>query len=190
MNKKKIGPSSTLYPMPTTIIGANVKGKPNFLTIAYCGIIEFKPPTIFIASGKNHYTNIGIKENQTFSVNIPSADMAEVTDHIGIYSGNEIDKSELFDVFYGELQTAPMVKEAPLNLECKVVKTIDIGGRHDLFVGEIVETHVNEDCLIDGKPDVKKINPIIFSMHDNNYWKIGELIGGAWKIGRDYKKKD
>ncbi len=189
MEKKKIGASTNLYPMPTTIVGANVNGKPNFLTIAFCGIIEHEPPMIVVASGKNHYTNKGIKENQTFSVNIPSIDMVEITDYIGINSGNKVDKSELFDVFYGELKTAPMIKEAPLNLECKVVKTVDVDGVHDVFIGKIVETYSNEEYLTNEQPDIKKVNPIIFSMHDNNYWKVGEKIGKAFSIGKNYKKK-
>jgi flavin reductase (DIM6/NTAB) family NADH-FMN oxidoreductase RutF len=188
MDKKKIGANTYLYPMPTTIVGANVSGKANFVTIAYCGIVQHRPPMISVALGKVHYTNPGIKENGTFSVSIPSEDMARITDYIGIKSGKAIDKSRLFEVFYGELKTAPMIKEAPLNLECRLFKTLDFAGTSEIFIGEIVETYVKEEILTAGLPDIRKIKPIIFSMHDNNYWKIGEHIGGAWEIGREYEK--
>ena len=85
--------------MPVTIVGANVEGKPNFMPIAWCSIVEHSPPMIAISASKNHYTNKGIKENGTFSINIPSIDMIEITDYIGIKSGKDIDKSELFEVF-------------------------------------------------------------------------------------------
>jgi flavin reductase (DIM6/NTAB) family NADH-FMN oxidoreductase RutF len=174
--------------MPTTIVGANVQAKANFITIAYCGIVQHKPAMIAVASGKIHYTNNGIKENQTFSVNIPCEDMAVITDYIGMKSGREIDKSQLFEVFYGELKTAPMIKEAPLNLECRLVETLDFGGMNEIFIGEIIQTYAFEDILTSGLPDIKKFKPILFSMHDKNYWKVGEHLGKAWDIGRNFKK--
>lgn len=188
MTKKKLGPSSILYPMPAMIIGANVKNKPNFLTVAYCNVVESKPPMIMVSSTKSHYTNIGIKENNTFSVNVPSADMVEATDYIGIYSGKTVDKSELFDVFYGELQTAPMINEAPVNHECKVVKMVDLSITHDIIFGEVVQTYVKEECLTNDVPDINKIDPIIYAPKMRTYMRVGETIGKAWSIGKTYKK--
>ena len=188
VRKKKIGADTYLYPMPTTIVGANVNNKANFLAIAYCGIVQHNPPMISVAIGKQHYTNQGIKKNKTFSVNIPSEEMVKVTDYVGIKSGKTIDKAQLFELFYGELETAPMIKEAPLNLECKLIKTLDFGGMNEIFIGEIIETYAEEEILTRGLPDIKKIKPILFSMHDNNYWKVGEHLGQAWSIGFEYEK--
>ena len=189
MSKKTLGAKPYLYPLTTVIVGANVNNKANFVTIAWNGMMVYNPPTLYIASGKNHYTNIGFRENQTFSVNLPSADMVKVTDYVGLKSGKKIDKSELFDVFYGELKTAPMIAEAPLNHECKIVKTLDLGGASDIVIGEIVQTYINEDCLTDGKPDIKKLRPITFSGYDSSYFEVGDYIGKGYKIGRDYKKE-
>jgi len=187
-DKKKLGADTYLYPMPVTIIGANVNNKANFITIAYCGIVQHRPPMIAFASAKIHYTNSGIKDNRAFSVNIPSEDMAEVTDFIGMKSGKTVDKSGLFGVFYGRLETAPMIKEAPLSFECKLVKVLDFGGTHEIFIGEIIETYAENNVLSEGLPDIKKIKPIVFSMHDMNYWKVGEHLGKAWSIGRNFRK--
>ena len=189
MEKTRLGARTYLYPMPVVLVGANVDGKPNYLTVAYCGIAQHTPPMISVALGKPHYTNIGIKENNTFSVNIPSVEMLEITDYVGLNSGKKVDKSELFENFYGVLKTAPMIRECPLNLECRLVQAIDVGGLNDIFIGEIVETYAEEKFLTDGKPDIRKISPIVFSMHDNNYWKVGEHLGRAWSIGKDFKPK-
>jgi len=189
MVKNKIKSGVFLYPMPIVIVGALVNIKPNFMPIAWCNIVEHKPPMIFISAHQSHYTNNGIKENNTFSVNIPSADMAELMDYLGIKSGRDIDKSNLFEIFYGDLKSAPMITQAPINLECKVVKTVDIETGHEIFIGEIVNVYAEEKYLTKGIPDVKKFNPIVFTMNDNNYWKIGEHIGRAWSIGRNYKPK-
>ncbi len=189
MSKIEISPKTYLYPMPVVIVGSMIEGKVNFMTIAWCGIVENKPPMISISAAKNHYTNKGIKENNTFSVNIPSENMIELTDYIGIKSGKEIDKSDLFDVFYGELKTAPMIKVAPINLECEVVNTIDLGTNHDLFIGKIKKAYILENCLTEGLPDIIKMKPILYSTVTQNYLNIGDIIGKAWNIGKNYKNK-
>jgi len=190
-NKIKIG--TYLFPMPVVLIGANVNGKANFEPLAYVGIVESKPPLISISSYQTHYTNIGIKENGTFSVNTPSEGMIEVTDYCGLHSGKEVDKSEIFDIFYGELKSAPMITHAPLNLECKVVKTIDtkeitgIDKSHVIFIGQIIQAYADEYYLTNGILDIRKLNPILYS-YDNTYWKVSEKIGEAFSIGKKFEK--
>ena len=73
------------------------------------GIAHLKGITL--GMGRIHLTNEGIKANRTFSVNLPSQDMVVVTDHIGMVSGRQDDKSGIFDVFHGELDTAPMIEQ-------------------------------------------------------------------------------
>ncbi len=187
MEKISIKPSTYLFPMPTTIVGANVNGKPNYLTIAYCGTVQADPPMLSVASNRHHYSNAGIRENRTFSINIPSECMVEIADYIGIYSGRNIDKSVLFDCFYGELITAPMIRECPLNLECRLVQVVDIPGRDELFIGEIMHIYCSEEYMTGGLPDINKIRPIIFSFGDHKYWKLGEYLGQAWSVGKGFK---
>jgi flavin reductase (DIM6/NTAB) family NADH-FMN oxidoreductase RutF len=190
MEKISIKPATYLFPMPTTIVGANVNGKANYLTIAYCGTVQAEPPMLSVALNRHHYTNTGIRENRTFSVNIPPESMVEITDYIGIDSGRNVDKFALFDSFYGELKTAPMIGECPLNMECRLVQVVDIPGRDELFIGEIVNIYCSEEYLTMGLPDINKIRPIIFSCGDHKYWKLGEYLGQAWSIGKEFKGKD
>ncbi len=188
MEKIRIGARSFLYPLPTVLAGANVNGKPNYITIAYCGIVRHKPPMLAIVCNRAHYTSRGISENRTFSVNIPSEDMVEVTDYVGTHSGVTTDKSTLFESFYGSLNTAPMIKDCPLNLECRLVQIVDIAGIKDIYIGEIVEAYSEEQYLTGGLPDIKKMKPIIFSNHDHNYFKVGDHLGKAFSIGKHFKK--
>ncbi|MHA2186424.1 MAG: flavin reductase family protein [Promethearchaeota archaeon] len=194
MTKNKIRPGVYLYPMPVSVIGTNVNGKPNFMALAWVNIVEYKPPVFAIASYETHHTNVGIKENGTFSVNIPSEEMVVAADYVGLVSGKEVDKSDVFEVFYGELETAPMITEAPINVECKVVKTIDTkeftGAEkgHEIFIGRVINAYAEEKYLTNEIPDIKKVKPFVFSI-DNNYWEIGKHLGNAFSIGKDYKKK-
>jgi len=172
--------------MPTTLVGANVNGKPNYITIAHVGIMDHG--SISLSMNKAHYTNAGIKENGTFSVNIPSVDMVKETDYCGLVSGKRTDKSQLFEHFYGELKTAPMIRECPINMECRLIQTVDFP-RHDVFVGEIVETYCDEQCLTDGIVDLIQVQPILFAMNDRGYWKLGERFARAWSIGKELKDR-
>lgn len=125
MLKNEIRPNPYIYPMPVVLIGSNVKGKANFMPLGWISMVEHEPPMISISSYKSHYTNEGIIENQTFSVNASTEAMIKAIDYCGLNTGKDMDKSKIFEFFYGKLETAPMIKQAPLNLECRVVKTID-----------------------------------------------------------------
>jgi flavin reductase (DIM6/NTAB) family NADH-FMN oxidoreductase RutF len=183
--KTKLGALNALYPMPTTLVGATVNGRPNFITIAHVGIMDLG--SVSLGMGKIHYTNAGIKENGTFSVNLPSVDLVKETDYCGLVTGKKTDKAALFDVFYGTLETAPMIAQCPLNMECRLIQTVDFP-KHDIFIGEVVETHCDESCLTDGVVDVSKIRPILFVMNDKSYWELGKRFARAWHVGKALKQ--
>lgn len=196
MMKNKIRPTAyDVFPMTVVLVGADVKGKANFKTIAWVGIVEHNPPLITISSNQNHYTNIGIKENQTFSINIPTETMVEVTDYCGLKSGKNESKADIFEIFYGSLKTAPMIKEAPINLECKLIYTIDTRElanaktSHDIFIGKVINTYSEKEYLTHGMPDVAKIKSLIFSVNPLSYWTLGKQIGKAYNIGNKYKRE-
>jgi len=188
MAKLKININAFGYPMPVTLVGALVEMKPNFLAVAWVSRVNYKPPMIAVALGKNHYTNIGIRQNKSFSVNIPSVDLIKETDYCGIVSGKTTDKSKLFEVFYGDLKTAPMIKQCPLSIECKVINTVDMQV-NTLFIGEMISAYSEDKYLTQGNPDIQKIKPLILTMPDNNYWLVGEKIGQAWATGRQFKQE-
>jgi flavin reductase (DIM6/NTAB) family NADH-FMN oxidoreductase RutF len=183
MKKVKLGPQALLYPLPAVLIGALVNGKPNFMTAAWCGIVASTPPAISIGVRPERYTLKGISEQGTFSINIPSASMVEKVDYCGIYSGHKVDKSQIFNIEYGKLDTAPLIQECPVNLECRVIHTLELGS-HVLFIGEIIETHIDAECLTDEKADPAKIDPLIYTTAVKQYQRLGEIVGQAWDIGK------
>jgi len=187
-DEKKIdlGPKVAPYPMPVSLIGANVDGKANFMVAAWFMSVAISPPRIAVALNKTHYTNRGIKENNTFSVCIPSQDLISATDYCGLFSGHKTNKSGIFNVFYGKLGTAPMISECPISMECKLEKVVDNGG-HEMFVGEIVSTYTEEKYLTNGVIDLKKAKPFILSFYDRLYLELGESAAKAWNAGNDYK---
>lgn len=187
MNKIKMGSKDCLYPNPIVLVGVNVNDKPNYLNVSYCGIVNRIPAMISISLNRLHYSCDGIKQNKTFSINIPSESMLKVTDYCGIVSGKEVDKSKFFKTFYGELKNAPMIDECPINVECEVINELDLGGTNITIIGKVVQTYTEEKYLTNGIPDLKKIDPILLSIYEFNYYNVGEKIGKAWDIGKNYE---
>ena len=191
MAKVTLGPQTWIYPMPTLLVGAQVDTKANFMTVAWGGIANSEPPMISVAIRPSRYTHKGIRQNLTLSVNVPSSDLAKETDYCGSASGSKVNKVEVcqFKVFYGKLKNAPLVEQYPVNLECSVVHILDLGS-HSLFIGKIEETYVSESCLTDGKPDVDKIKPLIFTTAPaRRYQTFGEVVIEAFSIGEGLKPR-
>jgi flavin reductase (DIM6/NTAB) family NADH-FMN oxidoreductase RutF len=185
-NKIDLGPKVASYPMPVTLIGANVNGKANFLVAAWFMAAGINPPKVAVALNKTHYTNYGIKENKSFSVCIPSEDMIIATDYCGLISGSKVDKSGVFDVFYGKLKTAPMITQCPINIECKLEKVVDNGG-HEIFVGKVFSTITEEEYLTEGTINLRQVKPFMLSLSDRLYCGLGESKAKAWEAGNNYK---
>jgi flavin reductase (DIM6/NTAB) family NADH-FMN oxidoreductase RutF len=191
MYRKAIGAKNALYPSLTTIVGADVDGKPNWITIAHVGILnhaygEF-PQYLSIGLHPSHYTNKGIHDHGEFSINIPSQAMLEITDYAGLVTGEKVDKSELFPVERGSLDHAPLIANCPVSMELKLSQTV-IVGEHEVFIGELVSTYIDETCLTDGKPDLARIDPLLFDFMKIDYWSIGKRTGKPWRDGKVLKK--
>jgi flavin reductase (DIM6/NTAB) family NADH-FMN oxidoreductase RutF len=164
-----------LSPLPVVLVGAIVNGRPNYLVIGYICPFNFGKH-IFFSLYKKRYTSIGIHENKTFSVNIPSEDLLAETNICGSKSGRDIDKAKLFDNFYGELKTAPMIQQCPINIECEVAEILDYDPNEGI-IGRVIKSYADPECLTDGKLDWRKVHPIIWATGgDFNYYRLGERI--------------
>ncbi|OPZ43098.1 MAG: hypothetical protein BWY93_01456 [Euryarchaeota archaeon ADurb.BinA087] len=80
-----------------------------------------------------------------------------------------------------------MISECPVCIECRLVQSVTYP-TNEFFIGEIVGSYTEERYLTGGKPDMKKIDPLLLSMPDNRYWSLGEYAGDAWRIGKSLKK--
>ena len=187
MDKIDLGPHGFLYPMPMTLVGADLESGPNFMPVAWVNRVQAKPPRLVTGMGKVHATNAGIREHGQFSVCMPSVEQVKITDWCGLNSaGRGANKTTLFTVFRGVLEHAPMITECPLCLECRVHEVVDLGS-HELFIADIVASWSEPRFLDDaGKPDIAKMRPFVLTMPDNRYWAVGEHIADAWRVGREY----
>ncbi len=191
MAKIELVAERLMYPRPTLLVGSNVDGKANFMAVGGGGVANGEPPMIAVLIRHHCYTLKGVLQNMTFSVNTPSVDQVREADYCGITTGAKVDKVKVckFDVFYGHLKTAPLIEQCPVNLECKVVHVLNLGS-HAFIIGEVKGTYVSDDCMTDGKPDARKIRPIIFNLETSEYFAFGEVIAKSHSIGRELKTRE
>jgi flavin reductase (DIM6/NTAB) family NADH-FMN oxidoreductase RutF len=185
--KKSFGAKTLIYPTPVWCVGSyDAKGNPNVMTVAWGGICCSNPPSVTISLRKATYTYGSIMERQAYTLSVPSDKYARQADYFGIVSGRNVDKFKETGLtpVRSELVDAPYIKEFPMILECKVIHHYEIG-LHTHFVGQILDVKIDEDTLgNDGKPDIEKIRPIVFSPEAQQYHQIGTLIGNAFEIGK------
>lgn len=180
--KRNLGSVPALYPTPVTVVGAMVKGKPNWLLVAHVGILGHD--RILISLAKTHYTNRGIKESGVASVNLVDEDLLPKADYVGCVSGGKTDKSGVFPYELG-IAGAPVVTGSPLSMECRVADIYETDG-FDNFILKIANTYVDEAVLDEtGNLDYQKLKPVLFEMPNYQYLRTGGIIGECMKIGKE-----
>jgi len=180
MKKKRIKPFRPIYPSPAALItSVDPDGKPNILTLAEVFNISIRKPVIIgIAIRPATYSHKLISQTREYVVNLPKASMKVQVDACGSVSGRSgVDKFEAFGltpVASAEVRP-PLVAECPVNIECKVLGIQTIGD-HDLFLGEVVAVHADEDVL-DERDSIISAKVDMLAYITGEYWDVGQMLG-------------
>ena len=193
MSKKLYDPMTALMPLPAVMVSCQKQGgKPNIITIAWTGIVCSEPPMISISVRKNRFSYDLIKSSGEFVVNITNHDLVKQTDICGTFSGADYDKFDLVELTPEPASKVkvPMIAESPINLECQVRNRIELG-THDIFIAEIVATHIDDSVMNDkGRLDVEKLDPLVYCPNARQYWsKLSRLEGKYGHTVKDMKDK-
>ena len=177
--QKNIGSKLALYPMPLLVIGTMVEGKVNWLLAGHSGIIGHD--RVMVSLAKLHYTNKGIKETKTLSINIVDESMLKKADYVGSVSGSKVDKSNVFEYHIGD-SGAPIINDAPVVMECQVEENYETD-TFDNFICKNANTYVQEENLDENnKIDYTKFSPVLFEFPKYTYLKTGETIGNCLRL--------
>ncbi|TFH31144.1 MAG: flavin reductase family protein [Promethearchaeota archaeon] len=191
ITKVKLPPEYRFFtaPHPTVIAGTFVNDKPTYNTLGDFGILCAYPLHVYIASVHTHYTNMGIHQHRTFSVNIPSEGQLVEADYVGSVTGHKVDKSAVFDYEIGDLKTAPLITSCPVNFECELLHTLLIG-RNEVFMGKVHAIYINSEYYDakENRVDVDKVNPITLFMN-GSYHSMGSKVGDCYQLGKQYTPK-
>ena len=188
MSKTTWKPGTMIYPVPAVMVTCgNTEENYNIITIAWTGTICSDPPMCYISVRKNRHSHAIIKETREFVINITTQELAKATDWCGVRSGSKYNKFKEMNLtpIPSEKVKAPLIKESPINIECRVTEIKELGS-HDMFLAEVVAVHADDKYLNEktGAFDLSKANPIAYS--HGNYYNLGKHIG---KFGWSVEKK-
>ena len=189
---RSLGAKTLAMPAPVWLVGTYDKdGKPNIMTASWADICCSKPPCVAISLRRATYSYASIEARKAFTISIPSEVQVKMADYVGMASGKDVDKFAVchLEPVRSVLVDAPYVAGTPLVLECRLMHTLEIG-LHTLFVGEILDVKA-EESVIDkkGKPDIEKVQPLIFDPARQSYFGIGHALGKAFSIGKSLNPK-
>jgi flavin reductase (DIM6/NTAB) family NADH-FMN oxidoreductase RutF len=186
--KKSLGAKTFAQPCPVWVIGSyDAAGKPNVMTASWAAICCSQPPMVTVSLRKATYTYGSIMESKAFTVNVPSEEFVKEAAYFGSVSGRDVDKFKASGLtpVKSSLVNAPYVKEFPLVIECKLVRTVELG-LHTMFIGEIVDVKAAESVIgAGGAPDIAKLKPFVFAPGNADFYGVGASIGS----GQEPKKE-
>ena len=186
--KRQMKPGNMLNPVPVVMVSCgNTPDEYNIITVAWCGTVCSDPAMCYISVRPERHSYPIIQESQEFVINLVSNELAERADWCGVRSGKKFNKFIETDLtpIRGKMVQAPLIYEAPVNLECKVKQIIPLGS-HDMFIAEIVAVHASE-LLFDkktGEMHLERANLVSYS--NGHYYNLGKIIG---KFGFSVQKK-
>ena len=177
MAKRTLPPYRCLFPTPATLVtSVSLDGLVNIAASAETYMVSLKPAMIATSWRPETFTNGLIAATGEFVANFPSAAILRQVDICGSYSGRHFDKFALTGLTAAPALHVrpPLVAECPVSAECRVVRRERFGS-HDVFVGEVLCVHVDEEAMgPDGRPDATRFPAVAVCGHD--YFLVGERL--------------
>ena len=175
-----------IYPIPAVMVSCGTMEKSNIITVAWTGILNTNPAMCYISVRPERYSHDMIKENGEFVINLTTEKLARATDWCGVRSGRDYDKFKEMKLTKekGNFVKAPLIKESPVSVECRVKEIIPLGS-HDMFVAEVLSIDADEKYIDEkGAFDISKCNLMAYA--NGGYYTLGKKIG---KFGFSVQKK-
>ena len=187
MGKTSFKPGNMLYPLPAVLVTVRDKaGNDNVLTIGWTGTVCSDPAMVSISVRPERYSYHMIKETGEFVINLTTEKLAFATDYCGVKSGRDVDKFKEMKLtkLPAKKVGAPLIGESPVNIECRVTQSIELGS-HVMFLAT-VEAVTVDDAYMDEKNTfhLRKADPIVYS--HGEYYTLDKMIG---KFGYSVRKK-
>ena len=179
MTKETWKAGNMIYPLPAVMVSAADKeGNQNIITIAWTGTVCTNPAMLYISVRPERYTYHMIKETGEFVVNLTTKDLVYATDWCGVKSGRDVDKwkeMKLTPEKAEKLAYAPMIKESPVNIECKVTEVQELGSHH-MFLAKVGAVQVDESYMNEtGKFELNDTQLLAYS--HGEYYTLGKKLG-------------
>lgn len=186
---KSFGSKPWMLPQPVLIIGTYDKdGKPNAMNAAWGGTWDMHEIIISLAS---HATTDNLEATGEFTVAFATRETLVAADFVGIVSArNDAEKMAKtgWTIEKAPNVNAPVFREFPMTMECKVLRKIDESETGYYLVAEVVNILCDEQFLAeDGNPDVERMQVITYDPVHHGYILLGQTVGKAFADGKQLK---
>lgn len=191
--KVNLKPRTMMYPAPAVVASAyDENGNADACTLAFAAMCSHHPPAVMIAINTTlkRKTLKSILHTKEFCIGYPSVEHVAQTDYLGIASGYDTDKiSDVnFTTSNAAKVNAPIINEFKVSVECRVMSVAEVGS-HTQITGEVVNIQAEEDVLNNkGKVDFNLLNPLVYDDVTHAYFKVGDEIAKAFKVGLEFKE--
>ncbi|PYJ67618.1 MAG: hypothetical protein DME76_14725 [Verrucomicrobia bacterium] len=149
--------------VPSLVVTRGAKNRLNFLTAMWFTPTGFEPSRMIVAIQKRTLTYDFLLERGEFVMSAPTDKMMDIVVFAGYISGRDVDKWQaagLTAVKPAKI-SVPLIGEAIGNVEYRVVQQIPFGEEMDLFVGEVLATHVRKGA-VEGELYREDSNPLLY----------------------------
>ena len=190
--KVNVKKHTMMYPAPAVVASAyDENGNADACTLAFATMCSHHPPAVMIAinSTLKRKTLKSILLQKEFYLAFPSVEHASEVDYLGIESGYDEDKLSKIGFTHqkAEYVNAPIIDEFKVCLECRVMHVAEVGS-HTQITGEIVNVKADESVLNEkNKIDFRLLDPLAYDDITHSYYKTGEKIDDAFKMGLKYR---
>lgn len=175
----------SVIPRPVAFVTTqSEEGVVNGAPFSYFNIVSSNPPMVSLAiqrpSEQLKDTAQNIYNNRQFVVHIvDNENVVKINETAASLpaSDSEIELANL-TIVQSESISVPGVKEAKIRMECRLVQAIPLGGDgsgSDLFIGEVVHFHIDEEIYEDGRIDPRGLNAIS-RLAGSSYAAIGDIF--------------
>ncbi|MBN1253096.1 MAG: flavin reductase family protein [Bacteroidales bacterium] len=179
MSKVNWNPGTLIYPLPAVMVSmGNSVSEHNIITISWTGTINTNPPMCYISIRPGRHSYEILKRNMEFVINLTTQELAHAADWCGVKSGKNLNKFNEMNLHTEKAQVvnAPLIKESPLNIECKVNRIIPLGS-HDMFIAEVVAVSADEKFINSETGSFELNRAGLISYAHGFYYKQGTEIG-------------
>lgn len=187
MEKQTWKAGNMLYPLPAVMVSVtDGKGQDDIITVAWTGTVCTNPPMVYISVRPSRFSHHMLMETGEFVINLTTEKLTRATDYCGVRSGRDVDKFKETGLTKekAEFVKAPMIKESPVSIECRVTEVKKLGS-HDMFLAEVLAVHADEEYMDENNRfDLNQARPMVYS--HGEYLGIGKKLG---TFGYSVKKR-
>jgi flavin reductase (DIM6/NTAB) family NADH-FMN oxidoreductase RutF len=167
-----------IYPVPAVMVSCgSVEQNYNIVTVAWTGTVCTDPAMTYISLRPSRYSFEIIDTTDEFVINITTKKLVRATDWCGVKSGREYNKFEEMGLTpqKGQFVSCPIIKESPINIECKVVEKKPLG-THIMLLAEVLGVQADKEYMDEnGAFHLDRAEPIAYS--HGKYYVLGEQLG-------------